>query len=258
MIFFSDATQLFLPSSVYVTAVLFGLTLFALFRTSSHNIHRWRLVFLGLFIWTYISSAPIVSNLLILSFEKNYSRPAHIPETKSTDTVIIVLASGRVRDTPEGTNAHPDEAGWARAIAGIELWKRVGGKILFNGGPVARSGTSVAGRMADLARQQGIPDANIIVDMRANNTYENILYSLDFIKMQNREIWLVTSALHMKRAMRVAKKLSMNAIPYPCDFRANTSLGWKGWFPHNNSPKDLESVLHEFFGIVAYRIRGWI
>jgi uncharacterized SAM-binding protein YcdF (DUF218 family) len=258
MLFFSETVQIFLPSLIYVVFALLGSALYAFLRKPRGLLHRWRFPLAGLFVWAYASSAPVFSNLLMATLEDNYHRPAAVSSAKAADTVILVLASGRVRRTSEGAGAHPDEAGWSRAMAAIELWKSIGGKLVFNGGPMTSSGYAVADRMAELARRQGVPDADIVVDRRAKNTYENMQYALEYTKGVNREVWLVTSALHMTRAMNIAKKLSITAIPYPCDFRANTSLGWRGWFPHNNGPKDLESVMHELMGMLIYRVRGWL
>lgn len=258
MLFFSDSAQIFLPSPIYVVSALLGCALYAFLHKPHGRWHRWRFFLAGLFGWAYLSSAPVFSNLLIAALEDNHRRPAAISGAKAADAVILVLASGRVRRTSEGAGAHPDEAGWSRAMAGIELWKSTGGKLIFNGGPTTSSGYAVADRMAELARRQGVPAAHIVVDRRAENTYENMHYALEYTQGSNRKVWLVTSALHMTRAMNIAKKLSITAIAYPCDFRANTSLSWRAWFPHHNGPKDLESVLHELIGIFVYRIRGWL
>ncbi len=67
---------------------------------------------------------------------------------------------------------------------------------------------------------------------------------------------LVTSALHMPRAVAVAHKLGLEVLPYPCDFRAEAPGKWQLWVPSNEGAAALEGALHEVLGLWAYRWSG--
>ena len=47
------------------------------------------------------------------------------------------------------------------------------------------------------------------------------------------------------------------AVAYPCDFHAEERPGWRLWLPSNAGPAMLEEALHEWLGLLYYRLRGW-
>ena len=255
MLFFSDPAQTVLPSVVYLAALLLVLVVIAFRGLPNSPLYRLRYVIVALFLWVYVTSTPLFANLLVQNLEEQYPIVRAQSSDHSPDNLIVVLTSGRVRSTLEGDHAFPDEAGWNRAFAAIGLWQQIGGRILFNGGPNAGDGRAVADRMAELARKTGIPDSAIIVDGRARNTHENIATTMPYINSDR--VWLVTSAIHLPRAMAVTNTLGIKAIAYPCDFRGNKALGWRAWFPNHNGLQDFERALHELLGMVYYRLRGW-
>lgn len=252
MILFSDPSQILLPSAVYLTLLILALVTLSFRAAPTSRWHRWRYIFALLFIWAYAMSTPLVANLLIGALESQYAPPVPSALAQSSDNLIVVLASGRVRDTVEGELPHPDEPGWNRTLAGIRLWQRIGGRLLFNGGPSVSGSDAVADRMAELARAAGVPAEAIVVERRARTTYENLKYTKEHMGNGRNRVWLVTSAIHMPRAMMSARLNEVEVLPYPCDFRENKGLGWRGWFPHVNAPQDLAMALHELLGMVSY------
>jgi uncharacterized SAM-binding protein YcdF (DUF218 family) len=254
MVLFSDPSQILLPSAVYLTLLILALVVLSFRAAPTSPLHRWRFAFALLFVWTYALSTPLVANLLIGTLENQYAPPEPSALARSPDNLIVVLASGRVRNTVEGERPYPDEPGWNRALAGIRLWQRIGGTLLFNGGPSASGSDAVADRMAELARAAGVPAEAIIVERRARTTYENLLYTKEHLGNSRNRVWLVTSAIHMPRAMMSARLNKIEVLPYPCDFRQNKGLGWRGWFPHVNAPQDLVMALHELLGMVSYAV----
>jgi len=259
MLLFSDVAQVLLPSAVYLFALLLILAI-AGFRAPDRSLlRRLRFLMVALAVCTYIASAPIFSNWLIGRLEEG---PAPVvPERHGSQPqarLIVALASGRVRNTVEGERAFLDEHGWNRTIAAINLWQRIGGHLMFNGGPVASDGKAAADRMAEVAISYGVPRSEIVVVRAASNTYQNITTLRDSLGTDRPEIWLVTSAIHMPRAVNVATRMGLHVQQFPCDFRHNTAMGWRAWFPHNNGPADFELALHEVLGNAAYSVRGWL
>ncbi len=72
------------------------------------------------------------------------------------------------------------------------------------------------------------------------------------------ETWvLVTTALHMPRAMGIARRLDWQILPWPTDYRTpgdNASPAWRFSFGSNLS--DLDEAAHEWLGLVAYYLVG--
>ncbi len=58
------------------------------------------------------------------------------------------------------------------------------------------------------SRNWGLGPTGLTLEPRARNTYENILFSKELVKPKPGEVWLLdTAAIHMPRAMAVARKL---------------------------------------------------
>ena len=63
--------------------------------------------------------------------------------------------------------------------------------------------------MRDIAIAQGIPPDRIELEPRARNTYENVMYVQGMLRERNwRNVLLVSSPYHMRRAMMVWKKVA--------------------------------------------------
>jgi uncharacterized SAM-binding protein YcdF (DUF218 family) len=106
--------------------------------------------------------------------------------------------------------------------------------------PIVISG---AGDMTDVVAELGggIDPSRVNVETRANNTYENALYSAEMIKPKKSERWLlVTGASHMPRAMGSFRRAGFEVEPWPVyDLIASDS--------------DLIDVArHEWLGLFAY------
>lgn len=255
-LFFQDYGQVFLPLSVYLVLVLAVLTYFAFRSDTGHRLTRWRYLFLLLLIWSYLGNMPLVANILINSLERQY--PVAVTEVaKSTgDHMIIVLSTGDFRRTRSGVAIKLNAAAWERTKAAVDLWKSIGGMIVFSGHPVGEQRSAVAKQMAYIATTMGVDPENILIEEEARNTFENIQNAVAMIKNPPENVWLVTSAIHMPRAMGVARKLGFKAKPYPCDFHGQYNMGWKSIFPNNSAAERLQLAGHEYIGIFYYWLRG--
>ena len=85
----------------------------------------------------------------------------------------------------------------------------------------------------------------LVIDRRARNTFENALYSRELAQPKINERWVVvTSALHMPRAMGAFQSVGFNAESWPLA---------RG----DDRPRVISAqVKHEVFGLVYYRLRA--
>ena len=253
----TELLHLFFSLPFLLTMVLAVLTLLAFGARATTRLRRWRFVLLVLTPGVYLISAPVVSNALVHWIETGYRMPALSDTVTSKQPTILVLTAGWLRATALGYESKISEAGWERTHTAVQLWKRHGGTLVFSGAPTPDGNDSAAAGMARVAQQLGVPATAIKVESASLNTFENVQFSKSLLDRHGGEVWLVTSALHMPRAMAAAKKMGVPAIAYPCDFRAEERLNWRLWLPSNAGPAMLEEALHEWFGLIYYRLRGW-
>jgi uncharacterized SAM-binding protein YcdF (DUF218 family) len=191
-------------------------------------------------------AAPLEARFPVPSF------PAHIDG--------IVVLGGAVN--AELTKAHGDvalNAAAARVVQAFILARRhPEAKLLLSGGdgsifplPGEREADTTRRLMIEL----GIAPERILVEDRSRNTYENALFSRALAEPKPAETWvLVTSALHMPRAVGCFRRLGWNVLPYPVDFRTVPHPGLD--FLLAGHLDLVELAAKEWVGLVAYRLLG--
>jgi uncharacterized SAM-binding protein YcdF (DUF218 family) len=138
------------------------------------------------------------------------------------------------------------------------------GKIVFTGGsgsiefPEKREAVYVR-KYLQLIK---VPDSSIVIEPKSRNTYENAVFTkriLDSLHIHGNFL-LVTSALHMPRSMAVFKKAGYASLtPYV----TNRSSGARRFtpdhlfFPNAGAVLKLEFILHEWFGYIIYKLKGY-
>jgi len=129
--------------------------------------------------------------------------------------VIIVLSGGSINQQYLSYNS------LNRLVHGIVLWRQ--GKapnMILSGGPPIAGGIAEAYLMADMAKKLGVSADRIFLDDQSLNTKENIANSLDIMKKHGwRRALLVTQALHMKRALQLAKEEGLDCMPASLPYR---------------------------------------
>ncbi len=260
----ADALWLLLPNGVHLLLLLLVLLVLpvqlarsrprvAVNRRAPNR--RWRLVLILLVAWAWITTTPAIANLLIRSLEGPVSTNATPPRNDAT--LILVLASGELAlltGGAPGATARLDAAGWERARAGVLLWRQTGGTLLFSGGPDGHTQASIATAMASVALDMGVPGSAIRLSASGSNTYEELRGASVQVRPWDGPRWIVTSAIHMPRAMRVAACLGLQLQPMRVGFRQIEDVRWWSWLPDPMAPMVFREALHEWVGMAFYRM----
>ena len=106
----------------------------------------------------------------------------------------------------------------------------------------------------------GIPRGRVTLENRSRTTSENANLTRDLVKPQPGERWLlVTSAVHMPRAVGVFRRAEFPVEAFPVDWRT------RGWIdavtPFLTVGEGLartDTAIHEWIGLIAYRLSGRI
>ncbi len=120
-------------------------------------------------------------------------------------------------------------------------------KIIYTGGTngVSNSDNSLipeAVKMKELAVTLGVSEEDIIIEEKANNTFENINNSMKLIPGDTKHIIIITSEFHLKRCMAIIKKnypnISITMIP---SYDGETDRD--NWFSSDNSKDTGRSIV---------------
>ena len=131
-------------------------------------------------------------------------------------------------------------------------------RLVFAGG----SGEIVAGPVteADAARvfyaELGIDPHRIAFENRSRNTHENAVFAFGLVHPQPGQRWLlVTTAADLPRAVGAFRAAGWPVIAVPADYHAPESGGWAPGLI--DGLRNVNWAVHEWFGLVYYRQRGW-
>ncbi|HEY8126166.1 MAG TPA: YdcF family protein [Methylocystis sp.] len=132
-------------------------------------------------------------------------------------------------------------------------------RLIFTGGSAALRGSpySEADAVQQFWREIGLDQGDILYEGRSRNTYENAVFTRELLPPKLGARWLlVTSAIHMPRAVGVFRQAGFDVVAYPVDYRTSGD-SWVE-FPRS-ATKALglvEFVAHEWAGLAAYRLTG--
>lgn len=203
----------------------------------------------------YVCSTTLVSDSLVRSLENRYEPPQAID-----GDVIVVLGGGATEDTPDidGSGNLSGAAG-NRLLAAARLHVRTGLPILFSGGKVFAD----TGNEADIAKRQllalGLPENAVYAENRSLNTEQNAAYTARMMADHRlSKPLLVTSALHMKRAVMNFERAGLTVVPYPVDYRVSrhSAFGLHRLSPASYALDNVGASLKEYLGIAAIRLFG--
>ncbi len=234
MTFFKIIQSMILPS-VFIPLLMF-LGVVLLFRKKKMRTGR-TLVLAGLVLYYLFSITPVV-DFLFLPLEKEY-QSVKTEEIGNADKIVLLLG-GRESDVLRASEvlriAHLTNQQAELVISGTDPLN-------------PRSEEALAVRRFFTAR--GIPAENISIEGRSRNTWENVRNIGEMVG--DEPFFLVTSAYHMKRAIKEFEKIGAKPIPAPMDFKRRGQYSLFSYIPAAFNLRNADLAIHEYFGIIFYK-----
>ncbi len=152
-----------------------------------------------------------------------------------------------------------------RLMQAMELYKAgVIEKIIVTGaaGNIIYRDFREADLMRDALLKMGVPDSAVWVDNKAENTHQNAVFVKKILleKQVSDTCLLITSSLHMRRAVGCFQKLDIPVRPYATNLlRHEAPLTFDYLvYPYAINITIWEGMTHEVLGYVVYKILGYI
>jgi uncharacterized SAM-binding protein YcdF (DUF218 family) len=250
----SFLTNLVLPLNLCIALLVIAALFF---------IVRWRK--LAFFIaatgvaWTLFWSLPASSLWAGGRLEQlyPYEQAANMP----TAQAIVVLGGSTANNRLNWFEEYDSATTRSRVDTAATLYKAKRAPLVIVSGAALEGNVSEAQVMANTLAQQDVPADAVILESRSFTTYENAIYTAETLKqLQIREVLLVTSALHMPRAMAVFRKqgLSATAAPSAPQIVVPEEPGFSFWQPNARALAASRSIIKEYVGLLVYWLRGWV
>lgn len=201
-----------------------------------------------------LSMTPLGANLLVRAVE---SRAPAARSCRPPIPATIVLLSGGFDRPPESVDdfSAADAESLHRLFAAVDLWRRSPGSTLVIAGG-GEGNISQAAMLARLAGRLGIPPGSIRIEPDSQTTWQNARNVAVMSPPVPRHIWLVSSALHLPRAMGAFRAFGFD----PCAWSSGSLYlppGGLGYFaPQSSSLGKAEFALHEIVGGWLYALKA--
>jgi len=243
---------------IWIYAVLIAAAV--LLRGCSHGSRMkrgWYVFLLGiglLFFFTF----PPVSRIFIHALERAY-RPPGDDVLKTLDALVVlnggIFPKSELRSLPEASGAT-----YSRVVNGVNVFQKSSAKTLvLSGGSPDGGGEAAALVMKELAVRLGVPEEVIVTESLSQNTAEHAAYLKGSGTFPaGAVIGVVTSALHMPRAIRVFQKQFPNnpIVPISVGFLSDASpYELKDMIPSVDALSLNTAAFHELIGMVWYKVR---
>jgi len=215
------------------------------------------LVGLALALFWLLSTEPVRDALTRpLEFQYQTLNVAKLPATP----IVIVLLGGGIKEKAPEYNGHDElsNAAMMRTIYAAKLAHITGLPVYTTGGKSLTHATETEGSiMRRWLITFGVPEQQIHVEAMADNTWQNAAYIKTLLHKQGiHRIVLVTSAWHMPRSVWCFKHNGLDVIAAPTNYVTGQSVyDVRSYFPQWNVLADSGNTLHEYLGLLWYRLR---
>lgn len=148
--------------------------------------------------------------VLFTPFSFWLASPLNVQSSIQKGDCLLVLSGGSY------PNGELSSFSLERTVQAIKLYRNeMSSKIIFSGGGERKDAFS----MKALAVLLGVKKEDILLEGNSRSTYENFLYSSKILSENNcSKVLLVTSPIHLKRSMIIAKNISPNVSFIPASF----------------------------------------
>lgn len=239
--------------------LLMGIGIVNLWRCRREPIRRLLPVTLS-YVALTVLSMPAAAHLSLGTLEWHYLPTEQRPDDAEA---IVVLGGGIHPADATRLAAEMNSDTLLRCLHAAEVYSQ--GKpcpVVVSGGRIDTGSPSppIALLMRDFLRDQGLNDADMIVEDQSRTTHENAVECRKLLEHRRiTKVILVTDATHMFRALRSFRKQGIEAVPSACAHRA-TQFEWGvfDFVPSASAVQNHERTIHEWLGFAWYWFRGYL
>jgi uncharacterized SAM-binding protein YcdF (DUF218 family) len=201
----------------------------------------------GTIIFIVFANGP-VSYWLIGNLESRYPAMISFEGIQKYDKIVI-LPGYSTSDSYFPLSSKVNSSTAFRLVEALRIWRSFpDAKILISG---SKAEPDI---IKKLLSALGLPEDRVIIEAESESTYENAVVLKE--KLGDKPFILITSAGHMPRAVGVFKKLGMNPIPAPTDYMAGNNPLAANFLPTPSHLMYSDLAIHEYLGILFYKLTG--
>jgi uncharacterized SAM-binding protein YcdF (DUF218 family) len=178
---------------------------------------------------------------------------ADLAGTPPERRALLVLSAGMDPDEfGEPAMERLSEDAVERCFGAARIYREHGfGRVVVSGRLGTGAPAELASGMADLLATLGVPRDKIVLETESLDTRENALYSARLARtLPVDTVVVVTSALHMPRALRMFERAGLPVVPAPVKFQPPPPEGLRRVIPSAHALRRSQRVMHEVVGLI--------
>ncbi len=239
-------SRFFFPLSLVIVLLLLGTFL---------QKRRRSVILAGVAILYLFSFSPF-GYLILRPLESQY-QPISLSSLNKEVRWIVVLGGGSRSDKALTPEDRLGDASLKRLLEGVRLSRLLPRARLVLSGGDYRGISPDAVIMQQVALDQGVARDRMILESASVDTIDQAKFLRD--RLGQAPFYLVTSAGHMPRAMRMFKRPGTQPIAAPTDFHALWApLQVTDFFPQAGTLANTERAFYEYLGLCWGLVRGQV
>jgi uncharacterized SAM-binding protein YcdF (DUF218 family) len=204
----------------------------------------------------YLFSFSPFGYLMLRTLESQYA-PVSSSHLNQEVRWIVVLGGGSREDEALTAEDRLGDASLRRLLEGVRLSRLLPQSRMVLSGGDYRGISPDALIMQQVALDQGVARDRIVIETTSLDTADQARLLRDHVGQT--PFYLVTSASHMPRAMRIFIRSGTQPIAAPADFRAVwASFQVTDLFPQAGALANTERAFYEYLGLLGGLIKGQI
>lgn len=251
---------LLVPGSI--TFLMLGMTIGVVLLFRQGSAAKWGKRLLTLLVLMYwVLSTPICSSSLEAFLSHGYTNQISTPEVEGIKGVVI-LGGGSTTIHLDGQAENIlSGASLFRVWEGIRLYNILDDPLIIVSGGINERAwmmTPESVPMFNALIKANIPEERILLESSSRNTYEQALNLRPLLEAHNLQHFiLVTSPIHMRRAMTTFKAQGLNPVPSISAQHDEGFLVDHAWFmPDNDALTASHRALQEIMALIYYALSG--
>ena len=260
-------STVYILSKIFTYSVLPPGMFIVLLLLASFYVKKFRLFFLCGTLFFYTLSNTYVADALLSPLEKPYNTSLHVNDEANA---VVILGGGNIKGS---ANLPLSDEAYKRAMWGIMVAKSHNLPVLFSGAGMEQGysesdafleSTEALRIFLNLEIPTHLPlhvkTFSLHVEDKSLDTFENAKLSKAlFLEagIEKPTIYLVTSAYHMRRSIKLYEHFGFNVVPTATAFKISTKEknGWN-FLPNIWAFEKSYIALHEYAGLLSLKLRG--
>jgi uncharacterized SAM-binding protein YcdF (DUF218 family) len=248
-----------LDSPLAIVSVLLVVTVWWWRRPSS----RWPWRVLAAFAVTlYLAATPIGADLLVAGLGHGLRSIATRDEARGADAVVVLSGGVETMRADGVVLSQLGPGALLRVLEAARVYKLIGARyVVVSGGigdPKAELRPEGDQMVVELVAA-GVPADRILLDPDARNTHDHPRTVRPLVEVhQIRRFVLVTSPMHMRRALAVFRAAGFDPVPSVSLLRSDHLDPPPFFLPNDDSMELSDSAIYDYAALTLYWWRGWL